>query len=509
MTKDNNDSSTKKLSVLGVLLIIFPVVFGFNNSATAFYRMGYASIIWYLIGAVTFFLPLMFIIAEYAFSFKNDEGGIQTWMTKSRGELFGFIVTFVFYFAQIFWMVNFSLTRIWIPLSYGLFGNDTTHAWNFLGLNSTQTIGLLSIAFIIFVTYISTRDFSKVSGIAKLGGISCMSINSILFLSAIFIAITKVLSGGSVFVEPLNGLQTFLIPPNEKFNNLVSIFGFMSYATFAYAGSETLGSLASKTKTEKTFSKGILYSTIFIMIGYSLAIFLWGFVQNSHLLNKDELTNFGNVLYKLMTTLGSTIGKTVGLNQQFSTQIVGPLFARTAGIAVFLITMGAFFAVIYAPIQALLHGAPKGLFPKFLIEKNRFGANQNAMWIQAIIVSSIIGIISFGGNSAKAFYELIVSMANVAQTCPYIFIFLAFPAFRKNTKLNHSYTIFKSKFLVYAASIVGFLTVLIADILTIIEPIMTNDTNAKTKTSFMAIGPLMFIFIGWLIYKNFQKKQNS
>ena len=98
---DSGSSSIKKLSVLSVVLMIFPVVFSFNNSAVAFYKMGYASIIWYILGGLAFFLPLMFIIAEYAFSFRNSEGGLQTWISNSKGNFFGFVTVLMFYFAQV------------------------------------------------------------------------------------------------------------------------------------------------------------------------------------------------------------------------------------------------------------------------------------------------------------------------------------------------------------------------------------------------------------------------
>ena len=98
-------------------------------------------------------------------------------------------------------------------------------------------------------------------------------------------------------------------------------------------------------------------------------------------------------------------------------------------------------------------------------------------------------------------------MANVAQTCPYIFIFLAFPAFRNNPDLDHSFKIFKSKFSIYTASITGFLTVLIANVLTILQPILDKkEINGTTKAIFMAVGPILFILIGILIYKNYEKK---
>lgn len=508
-TNDNNNSNNsniKKLSVLGVLLIIFPVVFGFNNSAVAFYKMGYSSIIWYIIGAVSFFLPLMFIVAEYAFSFRNSEGGIQTWVSNSKGAFFGFVTVVLFYFAQLFWMVNFSTTRIWIPLSFGLLGQDSTSSLSILGLNSTQTIGVLSIIFIAGITFFATRGFNKVSAFAKVGGIACMTINIVLFSSAIIIAVLKLFKGEPLFVEQIKGAQTFIIPPNESVANVFSIIGFMSYATFAYAGSEVLGNLANKTKTESTFSKGILLSSVFIMIGYSSAIFLWGFVQNSFQMNQNTAINFGNVLYNSMANLGTGLGQVLGFGNEFARNVFGVMFARATGFAMFFTVFGAFFAIIYAPIQAVLNGAPKGLFPEFLTRKNKANMVQNAMWGQALIVCSIIALISFGGKSAKAFYDLIVLMANVAQTCPYLFIFLAFPAFRKNSNLNHNFKIFKSDSMATVAAVVGFLTVLIADGLTIVEPVLTNAENAVTKTAFMATGPFLFILIAVLIYKNYEKR---
>ena len=104
---------SKKLGVTSIVLIIFSVIFGFNNSAVAFLKMGYASIIWYIFGAVVFFLPFMFISAEYAASFKEDGGGIYTWMRKSRGELYGFMGTFMCYFSILIVLVGVS-ARIWV-----------------------------------------------------------------------------------------------------------------------------------------------------------------------------------------------------------------------------------------------------------------------------------------------------------------------------------------------------------------------------------------------------------
>lgn len=56
--------------------MIFSAIFGFSNSLTAYYQMGYASIVWYIITAILFFLPSALIFAEYGAAFKGVKGGI-------------------------------------------------------------------------------------------------------------------------------------------------------------------------------------------------------------------------------------------------------------------------------------------------------------------------------------------------------------------------------------------------------------------------------------------------
>lgn len=70
----NNDHS--KISRSSLVLMIFSSIFGFSNSLTAFYQMGYSSIIWYIVTAILFFLPSALIFAEYGASFKGIKGGI-------------------------------------------------------------------------------------------------------------------------------------------------------------------------------------------------------------------------------------------------------------------------------------------------------------------------------------------------------------------------------------------------------------------------------------------------
>lgn len=54
----------KKMSLIGLILMIFTSVFGFANSPSAFYLMGYSAIPWYIFSALLFFIPFALMMAE-------------------------------------------------------------------------------------------------------------------------------------------------------------------------------------------------------------------------------------------------------------------------------------------------------------------------------------------------------------------------------------------------------------------------------------------------------------
>lgn len=84
-----------KIGLKSLVLMIFSAIFGFSNSLIAYYQMGYASIVWYIITAILFFLPSALIFAEYGAAFKGIKGGIFSWLKGSVSEKTAFIGTFI------------------------------------------------------------------------------------------------------------------------------------------------------------------------------------------------------------------------------------------------------------------------------------------------------------------------------------------------------------------------------------------------------------------------------
>ncbi len=67
----------KKMSLIGLILMIFTSVFGFANSPSAFYLMGYSAMPFYLFPP-SFLIPFALMMAEMGSAYRREEGGIYS-----------------------------------------------------------------------------------------------------------------------------------------------------------------------------------------------------------------------------------------------------------------------------------------------------------------------------------------------------------------------------------------------------------------------------------------------
>ena len=83
--------------------------------------MGYGAIPFFLLSAVVFFVPFAFMVAEYGSAFKDEKGGIFSWMQICVGKKYAFVATFMWYTSYVIWLVNIA-SGIMVPLSNAIFG---------------------------------------------------------------------------------------------------------------------------------------------------------------------------------------------------------------------------------------------------------------------------------------------------------------------------------------------------------------------------------------------------
>lgn len=108
----------KKLGLMPLILMIFTSVYGFNNIPRSYYLMGYAAIPWFVIAGILFFIPFAFMIAEFGSAFRNETGGMYSWMCKSVGPKYAFVGTLMWYTSYILWMVYPQVSGYQFQISF-------------------------------------------------------------------------------------------------------------------------------------------------------------------------------------------------------------------------------------------------------------------------------------------------------------------------------------------------------------------------------------------------------
>lgn len=497
----SNTNTTKKLTLISLVLMIFTSVYGFNNIPRSFYKMGYAAIPWYVISAITFFVPFALMVAEFGSAFKDEKGGIYSWMEKSIGPRFAFIGTFMWYFSYVTWMVNVA-SGMWVPVSNAIFGQDTTQSWTLFSLKGPQVLGVLGILWILIVTYTSTKGLDKIKKVTSIGGTAVLLLNVFLWVGAIAVLI----GNHGHLAQPITGLHSFMQTPNPQYTgDIIASLAFVVYAIFAYGGLEAVGGLVDVTENpEKTFPKGILLSAAIITVGYSLGILLIGIFTNWASVMGIPNVNLGNASYIVMANLGYSLGTAFGASHA-TAHVLGSWVARFIGLSMFLTLSGAFFTLMFSPLKQIIEGTPKRLWPG-KIGETKNGMPINAMWIQAAIVCVMIALIAFGGSTMAAFFNILVSMTNVAMTIPYVFIALAFPYFKKKAEINKPFIAYKTQLSANIWTAIVVLTVGLANVFCIIQPAIQGDMQT---TIWSVAGPIIFSVVAWLMYSKYEKTNDT
>lgn len=489
---------SKKISTTGLVLIIFSTIFGIANSQTAFYQMGYSSIIWYILGALLFFIPTSLMFAEYGSTYKDAHGGIYSWLENCIGERWAFIGSFTWLAGWVITLVS-MVTTMWIPLAVTIWGHDTTPSWHIGSLGSNATIGVLGILVIIFVTWLANRGMKSVAGLSYFSGIvGILDIGIFILLSLFVLA-----ANHGHFAEPVTA-HALLNSPNPAFQSPIAVFSFLVYAIFAYAGMETLGSITDNTKNpKKTFPRAVVIATAIMTIGYLIGILLCGISTNWTKTLSGTGVNLGNVRFALLTNLGYVFGHSCLHLSVAQSLIMGQWVTRITSLTGFISYLGEFIFLTYAPIKSFIEGSPKKLWPRGLTKLNRFAVPSRALWAQCLVIILIIAGISFGGSSAQAFYTIITDMNNMTTAVPYLFLVIAFPIFKKHVHQDlGSFSFFKPGWTTNVVSTITILAISFALIFTTVQPLLDHDVTTAFWTLF---GPVFFIAVAAGFYHHFNK----
>ncbi|TDR80620.1 amino acid/polyamine/organocation transporter (APC superfamily) [Paludibacterium purpuratum] len=509
--------------------MFFTSVLGFSNVSRGIFYMGQSSILFYVFTGFSFFLPYSIICAEMGASFKNEKGGIYSWIEKSVGGSFGrklgFITIFMWWFSYVVWMMNVA-SMITIPLSYvlspfidGGFSHATKMVKDLLG---PVGMGLIGIVVISLITYLITHGVTKLAKLASVGGIAVMSLNVILIVCSLFILISHGFHPASTYSwADMTTVPKFSKYAGDGLIGMVGLFGFAVYAIFAYGGVEAVGGLVDKLENpEKNVKRGLLIGAGVGIFVYCFGIFAatWFIDRNSVQVMHDIMTTkqggtglfyAGNAVYYFMYTLGSTVGSSLHLSAS-ACGTLGNIFAAYTGVSMFCALSGAFFVLIYAPLKQMIEGVPQGIFPASWSKENKNGMPTVALMWQLGLVIFLVLISTLGGDAVADLVQNLVTLTNVTMTVPVIFIIYAYIHYLKNDKVEKPIRIFKSDGTGITMAWCAMLTIGFANLFTVAEPLihvyMGDDVATNMKEALMSIGGVVvFAIIGWYMVARYER----
>lgn len=488
----NNQNKDFKISFISFITLIFLTVYGIASPIQFYYQMGYASITYMIIGALVFFIPYAFIVSEMSLIFKNEKGGIFSWMKKSVGENYSLIGTIMWYGSIV--TMWFSAASISILISVSLFGVDDTYKWKFLFFSASQTLAIIGVIYMIIAGFLSTRGIKKMELLSKISIITLIIIHLILIIGGVFILILDHFKFAQSF--KFNNINSYFLGINPNFKHPLAIITFMVYIIFGYGGMENAAGIVDKLKNpKKTIKKGIIGGAIFIVLIYIIIVITIGSFANWKLTFMGSNVNLANLQIFVVQEEFIKLGALLHL-----TSIQSLILAKNINRFITILMLIGLTSVpirIYTPIKHMFEDLSSDLLPKKVVKLNKYGIPSNAIIFQTCIVIFFVLLLGFGGNSVESFFNKITLMISVSSSLPILFIILAYIKLKLNVnKYTSENEVFMGKKIGLIFAVSSFITIAFVNLVIMIQPILNHSIK---NFLWIIMGPVFFILIAVIL----------
>ncbi len=386
-TKHGN---TKTLGIFALAMINVAAVLSLRNFPSMA-EYGWSSIGWYVIGTLTFLLPLTMAAAELATGWPKG-GGIYAWVKEAFGEKSGFIAIFC----------DWSNSLVWYPTVLAFIASTFAFAIN----PSLATNGLyvFTVMMIVFwgTTLIALLGEKASSLFQAFGVIAGTIIPGIVIIALV---VWYMLSGKPIQLPPFT--LAAMIPAMT-----MKTLPFISTIVLMFAGMEMAGFHALEVRNPQTdYPQGMLISALIIFV----------------------LTVLGTLAISVVVPVAK-LNLAAGLMQAFQDFLKAfNLTWMLAPMAV-LVTLGGIALLaswLIGPALGLGVVAREGNMPRMFSRHNKNGSPTSVLLLQAVAGTIISFLFVFLPSVSSAYWVL--SALTILLLCiEYMFVFAAV------IKLRHS-----------------------------------------------------------------------
>ncbi len=460
-----NVKQTVKLGVFTLAIMNVTAVVSLRGlPAEATY--GLSSAFYYLFAALVFLIPTSLVAAELAAMFKNKQGGVFRWVGEAYGKKWGFLAIWLQWIESTIW---FPTVLTFGAVSLAFIGMDSAHD-EVMASNKFYT--LIAVLVIYWAaTFISLKGMGWVGKVAKVGGLVGTIIPAGLL---IILAIYYLATGGhsnldfsGSFVPEFNGLGSIVLAS--------SIFLF-------YAGMEMSGVHVSDMQNPgRDYPKAIFVGAIITVLIFVLGTFALGIIipEKDINLTQSLLVGFDNYFTYIRASWLSPI------------IAVALAFGVLAGVLTW----------VSGPSKGVFAVGKAGYLPPFFQKTNNNGVQKNILFVQGGIVS-ILGLLFVVMPSVQSFYQILSQLTILLYLIMYMLMFTAAIVLRYKMKdIDRPFKIGKkTNFLIWMVGGGGFLSSLIAFLLSFIKPSQMTNIELSTWLAVLIGGALVVVIVPFFIY---------
>ncbi len=429
---------------------------------------GPSAVIFWIFAAAMFFIPSGLVSAELAAAWP-EEGGLYVWAERAYGEKWGFITSWFYWTNNLFYYPSL-LTFIAVTGSY-LINPDLQN----------NKLYISAVILIIFwgVTLLNLNGMNISKWLSDLSGIFGTILPGLVLIILSFVAVF-------VWKKPM--------PVRYSLPNMMPNFGsmanvsFLSTIMFAMAGMELTPTLAGETKNpQRTFPLAMFISGAIISV-----IYIVGTMSITFMVSPDKIGAASGIMQAI-----EVIGRELDL----------PALVPAIVIMLFIGNLGGVSVWSVGPIKMFFESTKSGIMPEYFTRLNKDGMPQNAMIIQALLVSAIVVFTSFL-PSVENIYEVLVMMTTITYFIPYLFMFGAFITLRRKYKdIKRPFTVPGGMAGAYLVAALGFISVILAIVLPLIPLAGLGTRDIVIYESEVAGGPIIFGLIGNAIFTRYKKRK--
>ena len=448
----------KTIGVRSVVLMLLTTCLGVRWIIVAG-SIGPSALIFWLLAALVFLLPLSLIIIELSLNYKGKNGGIYLWTKDGLGEKAGFLNAWLYWINNVFYYPGL-LTFVAVNFTYVFGRPDLANNRHFI--------------FAVVVIFFWTAVILNIKGIKWLTKVTSLS-GLFNFRLALFIVIA-----GFYYIVCHGSSATNFAPHNFiPHANIWRSLSNFSILIFALSGVELIPAFAkSIEKPEKNLVRAIIIGGIVLVV-----LYIFGTIAVNLILSPAEL-NDTTGLIAAISALTNKLHWSIWV-------------AKFLILSFIMVEFGSLNLWLIAPTIMFFHCSEPGILPKWLQRINRNYIPANALVFQGIMVT-VIALLTQYMPTVNAMYLILVLMATILYFLTYIILVIAYLRIRKKNILTK--TILSDTQAKIAASLV-FASVALGIFLSFVP---TSDLTTSRQIVIYELeligGPVVFIIIGAMIY---------